>query len=216
MILPAFALLWLIVPAGSARPEALPEQGWVLVDGIAAAIDGVPVLRSDIAMEADFGLLTGPDGAGAFSELLDLYLNRILILRELEDVGGFRLEDRQVEEAFEAYLRNLGGTEVFDRKLKGWSVGEEEIVGRFRQGLLASLYAEDRIRFLVKVLPSDVEKAYAENPEKWGNRSVFEAWESIREELVQESFSQEKERWIKSLRNRYSLEVFPPAEGEAP
>lgn len=201
------------VRAVSAQSGAI-ETEWILVDGIAATIDGDPVLLSEVMMERDFGLLKGAGQNGDLPELLDPYINRLLILKELDDVGGFRLDQGQEEEAFGEYLRNLGGEDVFAEKLEKWGVSREEVAGRFRRAFLASLYAESRIRFLVKVLPADIEKAYAEDPEKWGGRTVIEVWEEIRDELVQESFAQEKERWLKSLRDRYQLEVFP-LEGDA-
>jgi len=211
------ALAVLFGSASMAAAETPPSgQEWMLVDGVAAVVEEETVLMSDIALEEDFGLLKTPEEDGEFLNLLDLYINRLLILKEREDVGGFRLEEEQLKEAFAGYLESLGGQEVFDTKLEVWGVGAEEIVGRFRQALLASLYAESRIRFLVKVLPSDIERAYEEDPERWGNVGVFEAWDEIREDLVQKSFSQEKERWLKSLRERYRLQVFPREEGAIP
>ncbi len=206
------ALLFGVAPVGAAEPFPSGQE-WDLVDGVAAIVDGEAVLVSDIALEEDFGLLKTSGENGEFAELLDLYINRLLILKEQEDVGGFRLEEEQVREAFAEYIANLGGLEAFEAKLQLWGIGEEEITGRFRQAMLASLYAESRIRFLVKVLPSDVEKAYEEDPERWGNAGVFEAWDEIREALVQKSFEQEKERWLKSLRERYRPQVFPQEEG---
>lgn len=212
-ILLALAVLTGAARSGPARSGAL-EAEWALVDGIVATVDGDPVLLSEVMMERDFELLKGSGQTVDLPGLLDLYINRLLILKELEDVGGFRLDQGQEEEAFGEYLRNLGGKEVFSGKLEKWGVSGEEIAGRFRRALLASFYAESRIRFLVKVLPSDIEKAYAEDPGKWGGRTVIEVWEEIRDELVQESFAQEKERWLKSLRDRYQLEIFP-LEGDA-
>ena len=206
-------LLALAVLTGAARPvPAQPgalEKEWTFVDGIVAAVDGDPVLLSEVMMERDFGLLKGSGQNGDPPGLLDPYINRLLILKELDDVGGFRLDEGQEEEAFGEYLRNLGGEDVFAEKLEKWGVPREEIAGRFRRALLASLYSESRIRFLVKVLPADIEQTYGEDPEKWGGRTVIEVWEEIRDGLVQESFTQEKERWLKSLRDRYHLEIFP-------
>lgn len=193
--------------SGSAQSGDIKTE-WTLVDGIVATVDGDPVLLSEVMMERDFELLKGSGQNGDLAGLLGLYINRLLILKELDDVGGFRLDQGQEEEAFGEYLRNLGGEDVFAGKLERWGVSGEEIAGRFRRALLVSLYAESRIRFLVKVLPSDIEKAYEEDPGKWGGRSVIEVWEEIRDELARESFTQEKERWLKSLRDRYQLEVF--------
>jgi hypothetical protein len=92
--------------------------------------------------------------------------------------------------------------------LKTWGIDEKEVYRRLERALLVSLYTESRIRFFVKVVPSDIENAYAENPQRWGDVPIFEVWESIKFELTKESFEREMNRWLDSLRERYRLSVF--------
>jgi hypothetical protein len=202
-ILPAILLLLVPFPLTAAGEPV--ESAWIQVDEIVATIDGDPVLRSDILMEKDFGLLETVEEESGFPELLEAYLNRLLIERELDDIGGFRLAEGEAENSFTAFVAGKGGREAFEGKVKVWGVSEEEIFLRYRQALLASYYTENRIRFLVKVVPTDIEKAYEEDPEKWGGIGLFEAWDAIKSELMEESFEVEKERWISSLKERYRL-----------
>lgn len=188
------------------------SRDWIVVDGIVATIKEVPVLRSDVLMEEDFGLLKTSDLNGEFYGLLESYLNRLLILKELEDIGGFRLAEGQAEGAYREYLAEYDDMTVFREKLDRWGISEREVYKRLDRALLASLYTESRIKFFVKVIPSDVEKAYEENPERWGNTGVFEAWETIKSELMEESFRREKDRWLASLRQRYDLVMFETVE----
>lgn len=187
---------------------ASENNGQTVVDGIVAIIKDVPVLRSDIQMEADFGLLQTPDPDGGFDDLLESYVNRLLILKELDDIGGFRLAEGQTESAYREYLDEYDDISVFMEKVRTWRISPAEVYKRFERALLASLYTESRIKFFVKVLPSDIEKAYEENPQRWGNADLFEAWEKIKAELVEESFRREKDRWLTSLRKRYGLVMF--------
>ena len=211
-ILPALLALLMLLPMNIAvAAPAVPDR--ILVDGIVATIDDSPVLSSDILLEEDFGLLETAGGSGGFRELLDSHLNRLLIMKELDDIGGFRLMDGQAEEAFAGYLDRLGGRTAFEKKMKMWGVEEEDVFGWYKQVLLASLYTESRMKFLVKVVPSDIEQAYAEDPGRWGNVGIFEAWETIKSDLVGESFEVEKERWLSSLKKRYHL-MMSPQEGE--
>ncbi len=211
-----FALLVLFLSmAAAVVGAATTDKDWVLIDGIAATIDGNPVLRSDVLMEKDFGLLGKVDGSSGFAELLEPYLNRLLIMRELEDIGGFRLSEGQAEESFAKFLDGSGGRAEFEEKLSFWGATEEEIFGRFTQALLASLYTESRLKFLVKIIPSDIEKAYAEDPGRWGDSGIFEAWERIKQDLAEESLEVERERWMTSLRKRYHL-IISNGEGEPP
>ena len=146
--------------------------------------------------------------AGVSKEMLDSYLNRLLILNEIDDIGGFRLTDGQAENAYLGYVEGFDDRTIFESKLKTWGIDEKEVYRRLERALLASLYTESRIRFFVKVVPSDIENAYAENPQRWGDVPIFEVWESIKSELTKESFEREMNRWLDSLRERYRLSVF--------
>ena len=212
-MLPVPFILLMLFPVGSV--VAGPAEGdWALIDGIVATIDGIPVLRSDVLMEKDFGLLEAADGGKGFLGLLEPYLNRLLIMRELDDLGGYRLAEGEAEKSFAGYVAGAGGPTALEKKMRIWGVEEEDVFGRFKEALLASLYTESRIRFLVKVVPSDIERAYADDPGRWGNVGLFEAWENIKSDLVKESFELEKERWLNSLEKRYRLSM--PTPGKDP
>ena len=178
---------------------------WKHVDGIVATIDGVPVLRSDIYMEADFGLLEANGSGGGFENLNEVYLNRMLILREVEELGGYRLNGGEAEGAFRGYLGRYQDRAAFDEKLALWGVNEAEIFRRLKNALLTTLYTESRLQFLVNVLPSEIEEAYRKDPQRWGNLGIYESWEAIRADLIQETFSSEKSIWLETLKERYEL-----------
>ncbi len=215
-ILPVILILLMLPPFRLAAAEPA-EGGWIRVDGIVATIDGIPILRSDVLMEEDFGLLEAAvNGGKGFLGLMEPYLNRLLIMRELDDLGGFRLAEGEAEDAFAGYLAGAGGPRVLEEKMRRWGIEEGDVFGRFKEAFLASLYTESRIRFLVKVVPSDIERAYAEDPGRWGNVGLFEAWENIKSDLVGESFEMEKERWLSSLKKRYHLSISTPEEDPIP
>ena len=79
----------------------------------------------------------------------------------------------------------------------------EEYAGEFHR-----FYTESRIQFFVNILPSDIEKAYEEDRDRWGEDSVYEVWETIRSELLQTSYRNERERWLSTLKDRYDLVVY--------
>ncbi|UCF88016.1 MAG: hypothetical protein JSV70_06200 [bacterium] len=173
-----------------------------------AAIGETPVLETDILMEMDLGLLGSSHLGADFNRLLEAYLNRMLILREVEEVGGFRLTAGQAEGAYQGYLLNYESREEYELKLTTWGIDEQEVFNRLGRALLASLYTESRIQFFVNILPSDIERAYEEDPERWGDATVYEVWEAIRSELVQETYQRERDRWLQTLRDRYDLIVY--------
>ncbi len=184
------------------------SSGWTRVDSIVATISGAPILETDILMEIDLGLLQSSYLGGGFSALLEAYLNRMLILRELEEVGGFRLTAGQAEGAYQGYLLRYENIEDYKLKLTMWGIGEEEVQSRLRRALLVSLYSESRIQFFVNVLPSDIEKAYEEDRERWGDATIYEVWEPIKSELLQSTFRSERDRWLNILKDRYDLTVY--------
>jgi len=205
----ALAALYASVP-GAAHADDIAQ--WEYVDGIVATIGGSPVLRSDIHMEADFGLLEAngeANGSGdAFEGLKDVYLNRMLILREIEELGGYRLNSGEAEGAYRGYLGQFSDRIDFDDKLARWGVDEVEIFRRLKNALLTTLYTESRLQFLVNVLPSEIEEAYRKNPQRWGGRGLYESWETIRADLIRETFASEKGIWLGTLKERYELILY--------
>jgi len=198
--------LLLLSPFSSLAQNSETSE-WTRIDSIVATIDGTPVLETDILMEIDLGLLTSSHPGDGFGELLKSYLNRLLILKEVEEVGGFRLTAGQAEGAFQGYLLQYESAADFEAKLLRWGIDEEEVQGRLRRALLVSLYTESRIQFFVNVLPSDIEKAYEEDRERWGEVTIYEVWESIKSELLQSTYRKERDRWLNTLKTRYGLNV---------
>jgi hypothetical protein len=200
-------LLLLLNPFPSAA-QGSEFDGWTRVDTIVATIDGTPILETDILMEIDLGLLESSHLGDDISELQTAYLNRLLILREVEEVGGFRLTAGQAEGAYQGYLLRYESIGDYETKLEMWGIGEEDVHARLSRALLVSLYTESRIQFFVNVLPSDIEKAYEEDRERWGEATIYEVWESIRSELLQSTYRKERDRWLSTLRERYDLVVY--------
>ena len=202
------AAILLIASAPGARGQE--SVGWNRADSIIATIGDMPILETDILMEVDLGLLGSKYLGDDPDLLLEAYLNRMLILREVEEVGAFRLTSGQAEGAYQGYLQRYENEEAYLDKLKTWGVDEEEVRRRLKRALVASLYTESRIQFFINVLPSDIEKAYEENRERWGEASLYEAWETIRSELLEKTYRGERDRWLKTLRERYDLKVYRP------
>jgi hypothetical protein len=198
--------LLLLYPLSSIA-QSRDTVGWTRVDSIVATINEVPILETDILMEIDFGLLESPHLGDSFDNLLEAYLNRMLILREVEEVGGFRLTAGQADGAYQGYLLRYENKEDYEAKLQMWGIGEEEVLNRLSQALLVSLYTESHIQFFVNVLPSDIEKAYEEDRERWRDVTIYEVWETIRSELLQSTYRKERDRWLSTLRHRYDLIV---------
>ena len=181
---------------------------WSHVDGIVATIGGSPILRSDIHLEADFGLLKANGSGDDFEALKEVYLNRMLILREVEELGGYRLNSGEAEGAYRGYLGQYPDKISYIEKLHRWGVSEEEIFRRLKNALLTTLYTESRLKFLVNVLPSEIEEAYRKDPQRWGGRGLYESWETIRADLIMETFASEKGIWLGTLKERYELTLY--------
>ena len=204
---PSFIVFCIIVLSASLSSWVFADgtTGWNLVDGVVATIDGEPVLRSDIHMEADLGLLKSNVTGGGFEGWRDVYLNRRLILREVEELGGYRLNSGEAEGAYRGYLGQYPDMVTYREKLQMWGVDEVEVFRRLKNALLTTLYTESRLQFLVNILPSEIEDAYRKDPQRWGGRGLYESWEAIRGDLISETFAAEKNRWLETLRKRYEL-----------
>ncbi len=201
--------------AAPIRAVNIPFLEWTEVDRIVATINGNPVMLSDIMIEHEFGLLEPPRGeAGSIDELIEPYLNRLLILEEIGEVGGFSISKTQAEGAFKGYMTTFGGGSAFNNKNEEWGTDPVDIKRRLTRALTASLYTESRIRFFVNILPSDVEEAYTKEPDRWGEGSLFAVWDTIRETLQEEAFRRERDRWLASLKTRYNLHMINGNNGE--
>ena len=201
LLAPALALLALLAAADGLAQE----RQWQDLDRVVATVEGSPVLLSDILMEKDLRLLEGPSESSAADDLLEPYINRLLILLEVREVGSFGLASGLEESAYTGYVQGFGSEGEYERKLARWGIDEAEVNRRLVQALLASLYTESRIQFFVRVLPGDIEQAYNDDPDRWGGLDLYGAWDMIRERLQEQAFEREKSRWLQSLRERYRL-----------
>ena len=208
-------LTFLLATHAIALPDESGEPGpWVELDGVIAIVAGEPVLLSDVVMEHDLGLLEPTADEKGFKALLKPYLNRLVIIREAEEIGSFTLASGQIKGAYSGFRSRFEDEEGFEAKLKQWGIDEQEVIIRLVRALTVSLYTESRIQFFIGVLPSEIEQAYQEDPEKWGNRELFEVWNEIRETLQEQAFNREKARWLDTLWERYQVDVFKVGNGE--
>jgi len=203
--LPA-ALTAVFLCAGTAWASA-GTPGWMVLDRIVAVVGDEPVLLSDLLMENDLGLLEPANDRAGQDALLEPFLNRLMIIREVDEAGSFRLSSGQIDAAFKGYLSRFSSRKAFDRKLQRWGIDEKEVARRLAEGLIASLYTESRIRFFVGVLPSDITREYNDNPGRWGGRGINEAWNDIKDFLKARAFQKEMDRWLATLRARYGLKI---------
>ncbi len=187
-------------------------EPWVLMDRVAAVVNGSPILLSDIQMEKDFGLLEGEEGAADEESLSRVYLRRKMILEEVREFRGFSLAPAEYQGAATGFLLRFADQAAFPALLQRWKVSREEILRRLDDALTASLYTENRVRFFIQILPGDVERAFATDAERWKGRTLEEAWSEIQAELTDEAFRREVERWLDNLRDRYRVVVFESAE----
>ncbi|MDF1527344.1 MAG: hypothetical protein RRA15_10315 [bacterium] len=203
-----YLLPFLLLSPVIAMAQGTDPGEWTRVDSIVATINGAPILETDVLMEMDLGLLGSSHLGADFGQLLEAYLNRLLILKEVEEVGGFRLIAGQSEGAYQGYLLRYASKEDYEKKLQMWGIDEEEVLEMLNRALLVSLYTESRIQFFVNILPSDIEKAYEEDQDRWGDATIYEVWESVRSELLQSTYRKERDRWLSTLKIRYDLIVY--------
>jgi hypothetical protein len=207
--LAAVTLTLLVAGPGLSATAAVPAGGgWEELDRVIAEVNGGPILLSDLLLEKEFGLLEGVGGSTDLENLSRSYLRRRMILEEIREFGGFSVSSAEVQGAWSGYLSRYPDPDQFDRLLSRWRVAREEISRRLTEALSASLYTENRVRFFVQVLPSEIEAAYVADPARFGGKTLEEAWGALRDELTARAFEREVERWMGNLRDRYRVVVF--------
>lgn len=174
------------------RDEPGPEE--VLVERIAAVVDGRPVLLSEVRL---LQALRGVDRETAVSALID----EGLMLREalrLPQAAATPEDEERALESLRARAPNLTG------------VAHEELRLLARRQTVILKYIEVRFRPQVRVSEEDVRKAFDSEYASVPDPPPYEATtQSIRERLTEAQLNERVEAWVKELRSSASIRINP-------
>jgi hypothetical protein len=196
-------------------------RGQQVVDRIIARIEGDVLLQSDLRELGEFQQLQGTKVEPESTRLNEL-IDQWVIAHEGEAAQFSQPSDADVTESLDQLKKNLGGEEVFQKRLKetGLSAASvRRILGRI---IFYSRYLDYKFRSAAQIDSAAEEKYYntefAEQLKARGEKppQLDSVRPQIHELLVQQDISKRAAEWLTESRSGLKVELVPPAGGTSP
>lgn len=177
--------------------------GAILIDRIAAVIDGEVITYSDVQIEEIFKLSEGSE-----REVLERLIDRRLLLREAEKFKITETEEdsKEIQRRLQD-IKRLISEDKFSIFLREYNLAESDILERLKQGMIVEKFIDFRINFFV-VISDDVIKAYYNgHKDEFGDRAVEDAFSQIKTRLFQAESGRRLEDYLNQLRRKAKISV---------
>jgi peptidyl-prolyl cis-trans isomerase SurA len=185
-----------------------------VVDRIIARIEGDVLLQSDLRELGEFQQLQGtkvePE-ATRMDELIDQWV----IAHEGQAAQFAQPSDADVNASLEQLRKNLGGEDVFQKRLKETGLSVASVRRILARILFYSRYLDYKFRTAAQIDSAAEEKYYntefAEQLEARGEKppTLDSVRPQIHELLVQEDISKRAAEWLTESRSRLKVERVP-------
>ncbi len=213
---PAFALaasVLILSPAGAGAAEE------VEIDKIAAVIEQQPILLSDLEIEARVALIqqgglaaadAGALGHEVLARTLDHVINQRLVQREADRLQVLRLEDAARRQAYEDFVRQLGGEMPFQAFLARHGIGAQQIVAILEREQRVAQFLTNKVGLGARVAEADVREYFDAHPERFGQSAFAAVRPAIAAMLTRERVRELTRQFLDDLRARAQLRILPP------
>lgn len=198
---------WAAAPAAGQAP-----QGWRLLEGTAASVNGEVIFLSDLAREACLyrcGVFPGEEPAASSPESVrDRMIADLLVLQEQKKLGLGEVDNGVLAEAAAAGERRAAAcADPCARELDAGAV--RGFVGK---RLLVREFLRKRVSVFVEVTEQEVEAEVARRRSR-GGEGAEASPEAVREELLEERTAREIRNWFARAASK-SRVVVSPLEGQ--
>lgn len=213
-----------VVPAPLAAAEPVGSRR--LADRVLAAVDGDPILESDVRRAIGLGVVTrnsGEDDRALRRRVLDLEIAERLRFHEVDRLGFSEISPRAVEEAMGGFRARFASPAAFAERLHELGLTEDGLKQLVVRQLMALTYVEERLGARVFVSAEDIRAYYdatlAPEMKRRGQPlpPVDEVREEIRGVLREQRLNDEIQRWTEQLRRQADVvDNFESLHGELP
>ena len=192
-----------------------------IVDRIVARIEGDVLLLSDLRELGQFQQLQGGKVEPESTRLNEL-VDQWIIEHEGQAAQFPEPSEADVTASVEKLKRDLGGEEVFQKRLKETGLSQATVQRMLRRVLFFSRYLDYKFRTAAQIDPAAEEKYYnTEFTDQVKARGeTLPPLDSVRaaihELLVQEDISKRAAEWLTESRSRIKVEMAPTAPANAP
>lgn len=173
------------------------------MDRIAGTVDGEIITYSDVRLERTIGLSEGDD-----REILQRLIDRRLLLREAE-----RFKITEGDEDIQKVQKRLGdiktrlGEGQLHEVLREYHLAEPDILKMLKEDVLAEKFISFRVNFFVVISNETVNAYYNEHQDEFGNRTLEEVHNQIKERLFQMESKRRLEEYIEQLKKKVKISV---------
>lgn len=191
-----------------------------VVDRIIARIEGDVLLQSDLRELGEFQQLQGTKVEPESTRLNEL-IDQWVIAHEGEAAQFSQPSDADVTASLDELKKNLGGEEVFQKRLKETGLSVASVRRILARILFYSRYLDYKFRTAAQIDSAAEEKYYnTEFTEQLKARGeklppLDSVRPQIHELLVQEDISKRASEWLTESRSRLKVEMVP-ATGTVP
>ena len=188
------------------------------LDGIAATVNGHPIMESEVQEELAYECLMGQQncgsaGAAQRQSALDHLINQQLIAQQMQQTHFPRqtISAPQLPELRAQLVATKSGDVAWRQLLQRYGLSEDVIAQRLTFQADTLRFTDNHFRSTVRISPQAIERYYREQfVPRLGGRSVPElaAVEAkIRELLTQQAITEQANAWLESLRQHSRIEV---------
>jgi hypothetical protein len=147
----------------SALMLSAASAGTQVIDRVLATVDGHLVTLSDVRATTTLGLTPAPDGASAGDAALDRWIERLLVLQEVDRFAPPEPVASVVDDRVAAVLAPLGAPDAVRATLARLGIDQQWVARWVRDDLRIQAYTEQRFAGSLEPTADELENYYREH-----------------------------------------------------
>jgi hypothetical protein len=218
---PMMRALMLIIFAAISISASSVVRAQQVVDRIIARVEDDVLLQSDLRELGEFQQLQGTK-VEPESTRLDELIDQWVIEHEGQAAQFPQPSDADVNTSLDQLKKNLGGDEIFQKRLKETGLSAASVKRILARILFYSRYLDYKFRTAAQIDSAAEDKYYntefAEQLKTRGEKLplIETVRPAIHELLVQEDISRRAAEWLTESRSRLKIEIVPGTVAGAP
>ena len=196
---------WLVALCVLAPALARPD----VIDRVLAIVQDHLITLSDVRASMALGLVRPAEGADPLESALERWIDRVLMLEEVERYAPREPAPGEVTAALDALMARAGGPEAFRATLVAYGFDESWVRQWIRADLRTQSYVEQRFAGTMMPTEEELENYYRQHPSEFVRDgqplTAAEAQQRARERVMEARRTAVLRDWIEGLRRRAEI-----------